>query len=145
MTEETKTQVTIEEPKPQAVYESKVLKRIKDVSFHTCKGSTYKARKFQVRIAKECMVKLIADLPEDAQALTGSITEAIEKYATYTSWVTVEFMNSDNKLKESWDYQSSVVELIQYTFKGEKGLTMNLCGRVRDVQSEQMKKRMRLK
>jgi hypothetical protein len=134
-----------EEAKTQAVYESKVLKRIQNVSFHTCKASTYKARKFQVRIAKEYMQQLVADLPEDAQALTGSITEAIEKYATFTSWVTVEFLNSNNKLKDAWDYQASVVELVQYSFNGEKGLTMNLCGKVRDVQSEQMKKRMRLK
>ena len=134
-----------EETKTQAVYESKVLKRIQNVAFHTCKSSTYKARKFQVRIAKEYMVKLSADLPEDAQVLAGLIKTSIEKYATFTSWVTVEFMNSDNKLKDAWDYQASVVELVQYSFNGEKILTMNLCGKVRDVQSEQMKKRMRLK
>ena len=87
-----------EETKTQAVYESKVLKRIQNVAFHTCKSSTYKARKFQVRIAKEYMVKLIADLPEDAQVLAGLIKTSIEKYATFTSWVTVEFLNSNNKL-----------------------------------------------
>jgi hypothetical protein len=126
-------------------YESKVLKRIQNVAFHTCKASTYKARKFQVRIAKEYMQQLVADLPEDLQELAAPITESIEKYATFTSWVTVEFLNSNNKLKDAWDYQASVVELVQYSFNGEKGLTMNLCGKVRDVQSEQMKKRMRLK
>ena len=135
----------VEETKTQAVYEAKVLKRIQNVSFHTCKASTYKARKFQIRIAKEYMAKLIADLPEDAQVLAAPIKESIEKYATYTSWVTVEFPNSNNKLKDAWDYQAGVVELVQYSYKGDKGLTMNLCGKVRDVQSEQMKKRLRTK
>jgi hypothetical protein len=79
------------------------------------------------------------------QELAAPITESIEKYATFTSWVTVEFLNSNNKLKDAWDYQASVVELVQYSYNGDKGLTMNLCGKVRDVQSEQMKKRMRLK
>ena len=134
-----------EETKTQAVYESKVLKRIKHVAFHTCKSSTYKARKFQVRIANEYMQQLIADLPEDAQVLAAPIKESIEKYATYTSWVTVEFLNCNNKLKDAWDYQASVVELVQYSYNGEKGLTMNLCGKLRDVQSEQVKKRLRTK
>ena len=129
----------------KTTYESKVLKSIKHVSFHTCKASTYKARKFQVRIAKEYMQQLIVDLPEDAQELAGEIIESIEEYATYTSWVTVEFLNCNNKLKDAWDYQASVVELVQYSYNGEKGLTMNLCGKLRDVQSEQVKKRLRTK
>ena len=129
----------------KTTYESKVLKRIKHVAFHTCKASTYKARKFQVRIAKEYMQQLMVDLPEDAQELAGEIIESIEKYATFTSWVTVEFLNCNNKLKDAWDYQASVVELVQYSYNGEKGLTMNLCGKLRDVQSEQVKKRLRTK
>ena len=129
----------------KTTYESKVLKSIKHVAFHTCKNSTYKARKFQVRIAKEYMQQLMVDLPEDAQELAGEIIASIEKYATFTSWVTVEFLNCNNKLKDAWDYQASVVELVQYSYNGEKGLTMNLCGKLRDVQSEQVKKRLRTK
>jgi hypothetical protein len=134
-----------QESKTQNTYESKVLKRIKHVAFHTCKSSTYKARKFQVRIAKEYMQQLIADLPEEVQQLAATIKESVDNFNTYTSWVTVEFLNSNNKLKDAWDYQASVVELVEYNFNGERGLTMNLCGKLRDVQSEQVKKRLRTK
>jgi hypothetical protein len=154
MTEETKTQIITEEPKTPVVAKNveitysrdfNVLKRVNHITFHTCKRSTYQVRKFQVRIAKEHMQKLITDLPEDAQELAAPIKAALDKYATYTGWATLEFYNSDHKLKESWDYEASTLELVQYTYKGEKGLTMVLCGRLRDVQSEQLKKRMRLK
>ena len=133
-----------EETKTKNTYESKVLKRAKNVAFHTCKTSTYKARKFQVRIAKEYLTPLIADLPEDAQSLTKDIKEALETYGSFTGWATVEFMNSNNKLKDAWNYQASVLELVEYNYNGERGLTMNLCGKLRDVQSEQLSKRMRL-
>jgi hypothetical protein len=106
-------------PAPAPVYVSKVLKRTTKVPFHVIKASTFKARKFQVQVPKDKLMTLLEGLPEEYNVHVQDMRDVLADHNSYNMWCTVEFLNSNNKLKENWDYEASNAELLHYKYKDE--------------------------